>query len=40
MGDRQLATQELTKILTIVTKPGAKFNKTPVDRLRALQIKL
>jgi HEAT repeat protein len=39
-ADRTLATQELTKILTIVTKPGAKFTKTPIDRLRLVQTKL
>jgi HEAT repeat protein len=39
-ADRHLATQELTKILAIVTKPGAKFNKPPVDRLRLVQTKL
>jgi HEAT repeat protein len=39
-ADRQLATRELTQILTIVTKPGAKFNRAPVDRLRLVQTKL
>jgi HEAT repeat protein len=38
-NDRQLATQELTKILAIVTKPGAKFSKNPVDRLRNLKTR-
>jgi hypothetical protein len=38
-NDRQLATQELTKILAIVTKSGAKFNKTPIDRLRNLKTR-
>ncbi|NJM48840.1 MAG: hypothetical protein HC860_23935 [Alkalinema sp. RU_4_3] len=38
--DRRLATKELEKILQIVTKPGAKFNKPPVDRLRTAQTKL
>jgi HEAT repeat protein len=38
-NDRTLATQELTKILAIVTKPGAKFNKTPIDRLRNLKTR-
>jgi HEAT repeat protein len=38
--DRQLATQELTRILKIVTKPDAKFNQPPIDRLRLVQTKL
>jgi HEAT repeat protein len=38
-ADRTLVAQELTKILTIVTKPGAKFNKPPIDRLRNLKTR-
>lgn len=39
-SDRTLAVEELKKILTIITKPGAKFNQPPVDRLRTVQTKL
>jgi HEAT repeat protein len=38
--DRRQALKELEKILKIVTKPDAKFNKAPVDRLRLVQTKL